>query len=81
MKVVLVLDLGSRWGWVVSVASQPLLTPKKRAPDTHWIEGQVGRVQLQMQKLQEKPFAPFEYQTTVMQSVVTRYTDWAIPAP
>jgi hypothetical protein len=31
-----ILDLGTRWWWVVSY------TPRERAPDTHWVGGLVG---------------------------------------
>jgi hypothetical protein len=36
-----VLDLGTRWRWVVSFTLRPLY-PRKRAPRTHWIGGRVG---------------------------------------
>jgi hypothetical protein len=37
----LMLDLGTRWGWVVSVTPRPLFNPGERTPDTHWTEGWV----------------------------------------
>jgi hypothetical protein len=36
-----ILDLGSRWRWVVSFTPRPL-NPRERAPFTHWIGGWVG---------------------------------------
>jgi hypothetical protein len=39
---VLLLNLGTRWGLVVSVTPRPRFTPGKRAPGTHWIGGWVG---------------------------------------
>jgi hypothetical protein len=36
-----ILDLGTRWRWVVSFTLQPLY-PQGRAPCTHWIGGWVG---------------------------------------
>jgi hypothetical protein len=36
-----ILDLGTRWRWVVSFTPQPLY-PGERFPGTHWIGGWVG---------------------------------------
>jgi hypothetical protein len=36
-----ILNLGTRWGWVVSFMPQPLYT-WGRVPSTHWIAGWVG---------------------------------------
>jgi hypothetical protein len=36
-----ILDLGTRWRWVVSFTPRPL-TPRERAPGTNWIGGWVG---------------------------------------
>jgi hypothetical protein len=36
-----ILDLGTRWRWVVSFTPRPLY-PRERAPSTHWIGGWVG---------------------------------------
>jgi hypothetical protein len=36
-----ILDLGTRWRWVVSFTLRPLY-PRERAPDTHWTGGWVG---------------------------------------
>jgi hypothetical protein len=32
-----ILNLGTRWRWVVSLTPRPLYTPGERAPGTHWI--------------------------------------------
>jgi hypothetical protein len=37
-----ILDLVTRWRWVVSFTLQPLYPPKERAPVTHWIGGWVS---------------------------------------
>jgi hypothetical protein len=37
-----ILNLGTRWGWVVSVTPRPRFTPGERTPGTHWIGGWVG---------------------------------------
>jgi hypothetical protein len=36
------LNLGTRWGWVVSVTPWPRFTPGERTPGTHWIGGWAG---------------------------------------
>jgi hypothetical protein len=38
----LTLNLGTRWGWMVSVTPRPRFTPGERTPGTHWIGGWVG---------------------------------------
>jgi len=40
--VLLAIDFGTRWGWVVSVTSRPCFTPRERTPGTHCIGGWVG---------------------------------------
>jgi hypothetical protein len=36
-----ILDLATRWRWMVSFTPRPLY-PRERAPGTHWIRGWVG---------------------------------------
>jgi hypothetical protein len=38
----LILDLGTRWGWVVSVTPRPRFTPGEMTPGTHCTGGWVG---------------------------------------
>jgi hypothetical protein len=40
--LLLIHDLGTRWGWVVSVTPQPRFTPGERTPGTHWTGGWMG---------------------------------------
>jgi hypothetical protein len=40
--LLLILELGIRWGWVVSITPQPRFTPGERTPDTHWTGGWIG---------------------------------------
>jgi hypothetical protein len=40
--LLLILNLGTRWGWVVSVTPRPRFTPGERTPEIHWIGGWVG---------------------------------------
>jgi hypothetical protein len=41
-KLLLILNLGTRWGWVVSITPRPPFTPGERTPGTHWTGGWVG---------------------------------------
>jgi hypothetical protein len=36
-----ILDLGTRWRWVVSITSRPLY-PRGKSPGTYWVGGWVG---------------------------------------
>jgi hypothetical protein len=61
---------------MVSTTPRPRFTPGERIPGTHWIWGRVGpRV-----GLEEKSSASVGDWTSVVQSVVSHYTDWATPA-
>jgi hypothetical protein len=42
VQLLIILDLGTTWGWVVSVMPQPRFIPGERTPGTHWIGGWVG---------------------------------------
>jgi hypothetical protein len=42
VQLLLILNLGTRWGWVVSVTSRPRFTPGERTPGTHWTGSWVG---------------------------------------
>jgi hypothetical protein len=42
VQLLLILNLGTRWGWVVSVAPLPRFTPGGRTPGTNWIGDWVG---------------------------------------
>jgi hypothetical protein len=37
-----ILNLGTRWTWVVSIKTQPLYPPGQEKTSTHWKEGWVG---------------------------------------
>jgi hypothetical protein len=41
-ELLLILDLGTRWGWVVSVTPRPRFTPWERTTGTHCTGGWVG---------------------------------------
>jgi hypothetical protein len=40
--LLLVLNLGTRWGWAVSITPWLPFTPRERTPGTHWTGGWVG---------------------------------------
>jgi hypothetical protein len=42
MLLLLILNLGSRWLWVVSITPRSSFSPRERIPGTHWTGGSVG---------------------------------------
>jgi hypothetical protein len=42
VQLLLILNIGSRWGWVVSTTPRPRFTPRERTPGTNWVGGWVG---------------------------------------
>jgi hypothetical protein len=42
LLLLLILDLSTRWGWVVSVTPQLRFSPRERTPGTHRTGGWVG---------------------------------------
>jgi hypothetical protein len=42
VQLMLILYIGTRRGWVVSITPRPRFTPGQRAPGTHCIGGWVG---------------------------------------
>jgi hypothetical protein len=69
--LLLILDLGTRWGWVVSVKPRPRFSPSERTPGTHWIGGWMGlRIGLDIEA-RRKLFASDGNQISVVQSVET----------
>jgi hypothetical protein len=40
--LLLILDLGTSWGWVVRVTPRPRFTPRERTKGTHWTGGTVS---------------------------------------
>jgi hypothetical protein len=76
------LDLGISWMWVVSFTSL-LRYPRERAFCTHSIGGLVGpRAGMdELEKRKSWPYCDSNSDPLVVQSVASRYTDCAIPAP
>jgi hypothetical protein len=42
VQLLLILKLGTRWGWVVSITPRPRFSPGERTPGTHCTGGWVG---------------------------------------
>jgi hypothetical protein len=80
--LLLILDIGTSWGWVVSITPWLHFTQGERTPCTHWIGGWVGpRVGLDRDATGKSPLSLLSnLDHPVAQSVVRHYTDWATPA-
>jgi hypothetical protein len=77
--LLLILDLGTRWGWVVSVTPRPRFVPGKGPPVPIVQEAGWASEPVWTQRLEEKSFAPAGDRTPVVQFLDT--TDWATPVP
>jgi hypothetical protein len=69
-----ILDLGTRWRWVVIFTHRPLYL-RGKSPGTHWVEGWVGR-RAGLDAVENRTIL-----TWAVRPVACRYTDWAIPTP
>jgi hypothetical protein len=76
VQLLLILNLGTRWGWVVSITPRPRFTPGERTTGTHWIGGWVGPRAGLDAGLEEKTSAPAGDRTPILQPVVRHYTAW-----
>jgi hypothetical protein len=77
-----ILDLGTRWRWVVSCTPRPLYLQGK-SPGTHWIGGWVGTRTILDAVVKRKIPSTRRVsnpRTPNVQHVAQRYTDWAITA-
>jgi hypothetical protein len=76
--------LGTRWGWVVSVAPLPRFTPGERTSGTHWIEGWVSPRAGLDAGARRKILCPCRgsnLDRPIVQPVVRHYTAWATATP
>jgi hypothetical protein len=72
-----ILDLDTRWSWVVSFTPRPLY-PEEKAHSTYWIRGVVGPKTIWTLWRGEKSCPCRESNPS---RPVRRYTDWATPGP
>jgi hypothetical protein len=80
IQLLLIHDLGTRWGWVVSVTPLPRFTPGQRTPGTHCTGGWVGPRAGLDTEVTRKILCSCRVSNLdrpVVQSVVGHYTDWA----
>jgi hypothetical protein len=83
-----ILDLGTRWRWVVSFTTRPLY-PRERSPGTHLIGSWVGPRAVRKAVVKRKIRSPSRKsnpRTPIVQSVAQRppssnaeVTEWVIP--
>jgi hypothetical protein len=72
------LNLGVRWGWVAKATLRPLY-PRK---EPHFpLQRRLGGPQGRSGWVWRKSLSPLGYEPQTVQHVVSRYTDYAIPAP
>jgi hypothetical protein len=79
-----ILDLGTRWRWVVSFTPRPLYPQgKRRNSVTHWLGGCVGPRSI-LDTVEKKIILTTRRETNprtpIVQPVAQHYTDWAITA-
>jgi hypothetical protein len=72
-----IIDLGTRWRWVVSFMPRPLY-PDEKAPVTHWIGGWITPELVWTLLSGEKYLALARSRTPAAQHVAHHYIDWAI---
>jgi hypothetical protein len=60
VRALLILDFGTRWGWVVSVTPRPRFSPAVRTPSNHCTGGWVGPRARRTQRLEEKYFRLYQ---------------------
>jgi hypothetical protein len=77
--LLLILDLGTKWGWVVSVTPWPRFTPWEKISCAHWIGDGWASELFWKQRLEEKSFASAGDRIPVFHFVVGYSTDWATP--
>jgi hypothetical protein len=78
--LLLILDLVTRWEWVVSVTPRPRFTPRERTPGTHCTGGRVGPTAGLDTEARGKILYLWQGSNLVrpiVQSVARHYTDWA----
>jgi hypothetical protein len=80
VQLLLILNLGTRWGWVESVTPRPRFPPGERTPGTHWIGGWVGpRAGLDAEARRKILCScrGSNLDRPIVQPIVRHYTAWA----
>jgi hypothetical protein len=78
--LLLILDFGTRWGWVVYVTPRPRFTPGERTPGTHCTGGWVGpRAGLDTETRGKilSPLPGIELRSPGRPALARHYSDWA----
>jgi hypothetical protein len=70
VELLLILDLGTRWEWVISVTTRPRFTAREGSPIPIRQEAGWASELVWTQSLEEKSFASTEDRTPIVQSVV-----------
>jgi hypothetical protein len=82
VQLLLILDLGTRWGWVVSVTPRPRFYPRGKDPPVPIVqEAGWASEPVWTQRLEEKSFAPAGDRTLIARSIVRHHTAWTYPTP
>jgi hypothetical protein len=81
MQGLLILHLGTRWGWEVSVTPRPSFTLGKGSPLPIGQEAGWAPEPVWTQRLEEKSFASAGDRTPVVQSVVQRFSSFYNVSP
>jgi hypothetical protein len=82
--LLLIHNVGPRWGWVVSVTPLPRFIPGERTSVPIVQEAGWAPEPVWTQRIEEKSFhlcRGSNLDRPVVQSVARHYTDWATPAP
>jgi hypothetical protein len=80
LYILLILDLGARWGSVVSVTPRPTFSPGERTAGTHCTGSWVGPRAGLDTEARGKILCLSLDRTPIVQSVVRHCTDWSTPA-
>jgi hypothetical protein len=84
VQLLIILNLGTRWGWVVSVTPRPRFTPGEKTSGTRSIGGWVGLRAGLDAGARRKILCPSRgsnLDSPIVQPVVRNYTAWATAAP
>jgi hypothetical protein len=84
VSLLFIIDLGTRWRWVVSVRPRRRFTPEKGPPVPTGQEARCVPQPVWTQRLEKKSFRlsrESKSDSSVVHFAARHYTDWATPAP